>query len=318
MGGPVYPRFRSRWSLRVALLAALAVSPAHWRTPTRSSRFSRDGNSSGHQLCTLGYVDPDCGSRSPPATAAATARSPTRRTTSSATRSTSATTPPTAPSSRPTRRSPTTSRSCWRPMSRSTTSCPVAACCSRDPGLVATPGEPVCHFGVVTGESCGTVEAVNNGWFTMGQRRGQPEGRLRRAGLPHRRPRTARDRRDLQQRLGQFPGGGVVAGHHPADPPGRGRRRPGYLAGRGEREHRDRRRRGSICSSSESRRQARDVPFDLPVPPVQVAPEQLAASPRRPPRWPATCGAASSAPPRLTPAARTLRAHWVLPRGDTR
>ena len=37
-----------------------------------------------------------------------------------------------------------------------------------DPGLVVTPGEPVCHFGVNTGESCGTVEAVNNGWFTMG------------------------------------------------------------------------------------------------------------------------------------------------------
>jgi hypothetical protein len=37
-----------------------------------------------------------------------------------------------------------------------------------DPGLVVTPGEPVCHFGVITGESCGTVEAVNNGWFTMG------------------------------------------------------------------------------------------------------------------------------------------------------
>jgi hypothetical protein len=37
-----------------------------------------------------------------------------------------------------------------------------------DPGLVVTPGEPICHFGVVTGESCGTVEAVNNGWFTMG------------------------------------------------------------------------------------------------------------------------------------------------------
>ena len=29
------------------------------------------------------------------------------------------------------------------------------------------PGEPVCHFGIVTGESCGTVERVNNGWFTM-------------------------------------------------------------------------------------------------------------------------------------------------------
>jgi hypothetical protein len=37
-----------------------------------------------------------------------------------------------------------------------------------DPGLVVTPGEPVCHFGVITGETCGTVENVNNGWFTMG------------------------------------------------------------------------------------------------------------------------------------------------------
>ena len=37
-----------------------------------------------------------------------------------------------------------------------------------DPGLVVTLGEPVCHFGITTGESCGTVEAVNNGWFTMG------------------------------------------------------------------------------------------------------------------------------------------------------
>jgi hypothetical protein len=37
-----------------------------------------------------------------------------------------------------------------------------------DPGLVVTQGEPVCHFGVVTGETCGTVQAVNNGWFTMG------------------------------------------------------------------------------------------------------------------------------------------------------
>jgi hypothetical protein len=37
-----------------------------------------------------------------------------------------------------------------------------------DPGVAVTPGEPVCHFGVVTGETCGTVDAVNNGWFTMG------------------------------------------------------------------------------------------------------------------------------------------------------
>ena len=28
-------------------------------------------------------------------------------------------------------------------------------------------GQQVCHFGIVTGESCGTVERINNGWFTM-------------------------------------------------------------------------------------------------------------------------------------------------------
>jgi hypothetical protein len=38
---------------------------------------------------------------------------------------------------------------------------------SFDPSVVPQQGQPVCHFGVVTGESCGTVEAVNNGWFTM-------------------------------------------------------------------------------------------------------------------------------------------------------
>ena len=36
-----------------------------------------------------------------------------------------------------------------------------------DPTVVPQPGQQVCHFGVVTGESCGTVDAVNNGWFTM-------------------------------------------------------------------------------------------------------------------------------------------------------
>jgi hypothetical protein len=36
-----------------------------------------------------------------------------------------------------------------------------------DPAVVPVVGERVCHFGVVTGETCGTVDAVNNGWFTM-------------------------------------------------------------------------------------------------------------------------------------------------------
>ncbi len=36
-----------------------------------------------------------------------------------------------------------------------------------DPAPPMTVGQPVCHFGVITGESCGTIERVNNGWFTM-------------------------------------------------------------------------------------------------------------------------------------------------------
>ncbi len=36
-----------------------------------------------------------------------------------------------------------------------------------DPAIVPVTGMPVCHFGVVTGESCGTIQAVYNGWFTM-------------------------------------------------------------------------------------------------------------------------------------------------------
>jgi hypothetical protein len=36
-----------------------------------------------------------------------------------------------------------------------------------NPGVAAQLGQPVCHFGIMTGESCGTVERVNNGWFTM-------------------------------------------------------------------------------------------------------------------------------------------------------
>jgi len=36
-----------------------------------------------------------------------------------------------------------------------------------DPAVVPSPGLPVCHFGGVTRESCGNIEAVYNGWFTM-------------------------------------------------------------------------------------------------------------------------------------------------------
>ena len=36
-----------------------------------------------------------------------------------------------------------------------------------DPAVVPVPGLAICHLGIVTGESCGTIEAVNNGWLTM-------------------------------------------------------------------------------------------------------------------------------------------------------
>jgi hypothetical protein len=36
-----------------------------------------------------------------------------------------------------------------------------------DPAIVPVVGLPVCHYGVITGETCGTIQAVNNGWFTM-------------------------------------------------------------------------------------------------------------------------------------------------------
>jgi hypothetical protein len=35
------------------------------------------------------------------------------------------------------------------------------------PGRVAQPGEAVCHFGIMTGETCGSIDRVNDGWFTM-------------------------------------------------------------------------------------------------------------------------------------------------------
>lgn len=44
---------------------------------------------------------------------------------------------------------------------------PVGKALVADPAVVPVRGMPVCHFGVVTGESCGTIESVNNGWFTM-------------------------------------------------------------------------------------------------------------------------------------------------------
>ena len=90
-----------------------------------------------------------------------------------------------------------------------------------DPGIVPTPGLPVCHFGVITGESCGTVESVNNGWFTMANgvvsQKGDsggpvyvvtPDGRAAIIGM-------------FNSTWGNLPGGGVLADRQPAGARGR-------------------------------------------------------------------------------------------------
>lgn len=78
------------------------------------------------------------------------------------------------------------------------------------PGVVLHPGQAVCHFGVSTGETCGTVESVNNGWFTMSHGVLSEKGDSG-PGLPGPRWRPRADRRDLQQRLGRLSRGGVLA-----------------------------------------------------------------------------------------------------------
>ncbi|HEX5142229.1 MAG TPA: hypothetical protein VFW21_00020 [Mycobacterium sp.] len=35
------------------------------------------------------------------------------------------------------------------------------------PGRPLAPGQQICHYGAVTNETCGTVDRVFNGWFTM-------------------------------------------------------------------------------------------------------------------------------------------------------
>ena len=166
------------------------------------------------------------------------------------------------------------------PTSRSTTCCPAARCWSPIPRCCPRAGMPVCHFGVVTGESCGTVESVNNGWFTMTNGVVSQKGD---SGGPVYTPtpdgRAVLDR-SVQQHLGHAPRGGVMAVASeqaradtfsaasatvgPASAPNAAARTPGSTA-----------RPRAIRSAVDFGRQTTDVAFHLPVPPVQVALEQL-------------------------------------------
>ncbi len=102
-----------------------------------------------------------------------------------------------------------------------------------DPGFVPSPGLAVCHFGVVTSESCGTIQAVYNGWFTMANgvvsQKGDSGGPVY-VVTPD---GTRRDRRDVQQHLGAVPGRGELAGRQQAGQRGRHLRRVGNPRGAG-------------------------------------------------------------------------------------
>ena len=88
-----------------------------------------------------------------------------------------------------------------------------------NPSTALQPGEAVCHFGVVTGETCGTVESINNGWFTMSHGVQSQKRRFGRTGVPGAQRRPRGDRRNFQQRVGGSSRGGVVAGHLRPGPP---------------------------------------------------------------------------------------------------
>ena len=160
-----------------------------------------------------------------------------------------------------------------------------------DPAIVPVVGLPVCHFGVVTGESCGTIQAVNNGWFTMANgvvsERGDsggpvynmtPDGRAVIVGM-------------FNSTWGRLSGGGVVAGRQPTGPerrhlPRRGQRqRPTARALAEKLENRDRRCGSPHFVVGRLWRKAADVTLLRPpsTTGLDIASAAL-ARPRRPPR----------------------------------
>ena len=124
-----------------------------------------------------------------------------------------------------------------------------------DPGLVVTPGEAVCHFGVITGESCGTIESVNNGWFTMANgvvsQKGDSGGPVYLTNGPG----PARIVGMFNSMWGRFPAAVSWEATTQQIREDVGVGGPALEVSaevRGQREHRDRRRGGADCSSVES------------------------------------------------------------------
>ena len=145
-----------------------------------------------------------------------------------------------------------------------------------EPGRDTAPGQAICHFGVITGETCGTVESVNNGWFTMSHGVQSQKGDS--GGPVYLAPNGGSG-----QLVGIF---NSVWGDSrrrcrgrppPTGPPGprRGGAEPQLISGSIELEYRDRWRGGEQLLIGGFRRQPGDVVLDLPVPPGEVAPQQL-------------------------------------------
>ena len=145
-----------------------------------------------------------------------------------------------------------------------------------DPAIVPVVGMPVCHFGVITGESCGTIQAVNNGWFTMANgvvsQKGDsggpvynltPDGRAAIIGM-------------FNSTWGQYPAAvswqvaSQQAREDVISAAAGSVTRPAARALAEKLENRDRRCGSPHFVVGRLWRQAADVTLDLPVPPVEI------------------------------------------------
>ena len=162
---------RGRWSLTVALLAVLAATPAVTLPAAHADAdvlvYPGMEIRQGTNMCTLGYVDTglriaySAGHCEGPGPVTDNAGRPIGTTTvslSNTPQGATVSTDQVISDYEKIALAPDVAVNNILPGGRVLESLPEA-------GL--QPGQPVCHFGIVTGESCGTVERVNTGWFTM-------------------------------------------------------------------------------------------------------------------------------------------------------
>ena len=155
----------------MALLAVLAATPAVTLPAAHADAdvlvYPGMEIRQGTNMCTLGYVDTGLRIAYSAGHCEAPGPSPTTPGGPSAPRPSPLTTPRTAPRSSTDQVISDYEKIALAPDVAVNNILPGGRVLESRPEAGLQPGQPVCHFGIVTGESCGTVERVNNGWFTM-------------------------------------------------------------------------------------------------------------------------------------------------------